>query len=105
MPTFSSLARNSSRLSKTGGVRPLERTKSSRLSRRPSLSARISRRYAFDAQRAILAQVSDSHNRHFVTRALGMGEQITVHLREEEVRVGDVYLLCTDGLNALVAES
>ena len=46
----------------------------------------------------------DSHNRHLVTQALGMGEQVIVHVREERVCEGDVYLLCSDGLNDLVGE-
>jgi protein phosphatase len=47
----------------------------------------------------------DSHNRHLVTQALGIGASVPVHLREEEVRSGDVYLLCSDGLNDLVDDS
>ncbi|HTJ96274.1 MAG TPA: protein phosphatase 2C domain-containing protein [Rhodocyclaceae bacterium] len=47
----------------------------------------------------------ESHNRHFVTQALGTSEQVAVHVREESVNEGDVYLLCTDGLNDLVGES
>ncbi|MDE2598595.1 MAG: serine/threonine-protein phosphatase [Rhodocyclaceae bacterium] len=50
-------------------------------------------------------EAADSHNRHFVTQALGMAETVAVHLREEDLRSGDVYLLCTDGLNDLVGES
>ena len=46
----------------------------------------------------------DSHNRHLVTQALGIGEEVTVHVHEEKLRSGDVYLLCTDGLNDLVDE-
>jgi hypothetical protein len=44
MPVFSSLAWNSASESKAGGFRPLARRKSSRLSRRPSLSASSSTR-------------------------------------------------------------
>lgn len=47
----------------------------------------------------------DSHNRHLVTQALGVGASVPVHLKEEEVRSGDVFLLCSDGLNDLVEES
>lgn len=43
-----------------------------------------------------------SHNRHLVTQALGVGENVTIHLNEESVRSGDVFLLCTDGLSDLV---
>lgn len=47
----------------------------------------------------------DSHNRHLVTQALGAGARVTVHRREDGVRCGDVFLLCTDGLSDLVKES
>jgi len=47
----------------------------------------------------------DSHNRHLVTQALGIGATVPVHLSEEDVRSGDVYLLCSDGLNDLVEDS
>lgn len=46
-----------------------------------------------------------SHNRHLVTQALGVAESVTVHLNEESVRAGDVFLLCTDGLSDLVEVS
>ena len=47
----------------------------------------------------------DSHNRHLVTQALGIGATVPVHLGEEEIRSGDVFLLCSDGLNDLVEDS
>ena len=46
----------------------------------------------------------ESHNRHLVTRALGTGATVDVHVREEDLNAGDVYLLCTDGLNDMVDE-
>lgn len=51
------------------------------------------------------ADAADSHNHHFVTQALGMADAVSVHVREESLRDGDIYLLCTDGLNDLVGES
>lgn len=48
---------------------------------------------------------SDSHNRHLVTQALGINESVTVHLQEDDLHRGDVFLLCTDGLSDLVEES
>lgn len=50
-------------------------------------------------------EAGESHNRHLVTRALGTDERVAVHLNEEEVRSGDVFLLCSDGLSDLVEES
>lgn len=47
---------------------------------------------------------SESHNRHLVTQALGISARVPVHLHEERVRCGDVFLLCTDGLSDLVEE-
>ena len=40
--------------------------------------------------------------RNIVTRALGIHPEIQVDLIEEPAEVGDIYLLCTDGLNDLV---
>jgi protein phosphatase len=48
---------------------------------------------------------SDSHNRHMVTQALGIGANVMVHAQEEDLQSGDVFLLCTDGLSDLVEES
>lgn len=50
-------------------------------------------------------EAGESHNRHLVTRALGTDERVAVHLNEEIVRSGDVFLLCSDGLSDLVEES
>jgi protein phosphatase len=43
-----------------------------------------------------------SHNRSLVTRALGIGASVNPHLDTHEATPGDVYLLCSDGLNDLV---
>jgi PPM family protein phosphatase len=48
------------------------------------------------------ADAGASHNRHLVTQALGIGAHVPVHLLEETLRAGDVFLLCTDGLSDLV---
>lgn len=50
-------------------------------------------------------EAKDSHNRHFVTRALGHSPRALIHIHEESVTVGDVYLLCSDGLTDLVDDS
>lgn len=46
-----------------------------------------------------------SHNRNLVTRALGKEEKVEVDVREADVLPGDVYLLCSDGLNDMVEDS
>ena len=53
-----------------------------------------------DAEQARL-----SHNRNLVTRALGVEETVEVSLREEDVLPGDIYLLCSDGLNDMVEDA
>jgi serine/threonine protein phosphatase PrpC len=42
--------------------------------------------------------------RNVITRALGIGPSVDVDLRAERVELGDVYLLCSDGLHSLVAD-
>jgi PPM family protein phosphatase len=51
------------------------------------------------------ADASDSHNRSLVTRALGIGESVSPHLHEEAVLPGDIFLVCSDGLNDLVDDA
>ncbi len=52
-----------------------------------------------------VADAAASHNRSFVTRALGIDERARAHLREDEASPGDIYLLCSDGLNDLVEDA
>jgi serine/threonine protein phosphatase PrpC len=40
-----------------------------------------------------------------ITRALGIREDVVVDVRTEPTEVGDVYLLCSDGLSGLVADA
>jgi PPM family protein phosphatase len=51
------------------------------------------------------ADASESHNRSLVTQALGIGEAVSPHLREESALPGDVFMLCSDGLNDLVDDA
>ncbi|HVF62512.1 MAG TPA: protein phosphatase 2C domain-containing protein [Casimicrobiaceae bacterium] len=46
--------------------------------------------------------VVDSHNRSLVTQALGVDEALKPQLRSVDTLPGDVYLVCSDGLNDLV---
>jgi serine/threonine protein phosphatase PrpC len=50
------------------------------------------------------ADSSASHNRSLVTRALGIDKSVHAHVREEDAVPGDIYLLCSDGLNDLVED-
>ena len=45
-----------------------------------------------------------STNRNYVTRALGVEAQVEVEIQETEVQVGDIYLLCSDGLPDMVED-
>lgn len=45
-----------------------------------------------------------SANRNVVTRALGIEPGVEYDLQEDFVQTGDVYLLCSDGLNDMVEE-
>lgn len=50
------------------------------------------------------SDVADSHNRSLVTQALGVAESVDAHVRDVDTIPGDVFLLCTDGLNDLVED-
>jgi protein phosphatase len=45
-----------------------------------------------------------SRNRNLVTRAVGIGEEVDVEVHVHEVQAGDIYLLCSDGLNDMVED-
>lgn len=49
-------------------------------------------------------QASVSTPKNLVTRALGIETTVEVDILEEQVRPGDVYLLCSDGLNDMVKD-
>ena len=49
--------------------------------------------------------VADSHNRSLVTQALGIAEVVDAHALEVDAIPGDVFLLCSDGLNDLVDDA
>ena len=48
------------------------------------------------------SDVADSHNRAYVTQALGVADAVDAHPRDVDVLPGDLFLLCSDGLNDLV---
>jgi protein phosphatase len=45
---------------------------------------------------------ASSHNRHLVTRGLGLQAEVEVTLDACEALPGDIYLVCSDGLNDMV---
>lgn len=47
-------------------------------------------------------QAKVSHNKNLVTRALGIDPEVELALQEFDVEVGDLYLMCSDGLTDLV---
>lgn len=49
-------------------------------------------------------QARFSVNRNLVTRALGIDEEVELELKQYDVEVGDVYLLCSDGLSDLIED-
>ena len=42
--------------------------------------------------------------RNVITRALGMQDQVVVDLISDDPQVGDVYLLCSDGLSGMITD-
>jgi len=50
------------------------------------------------------AEARQSHNRSLVTRALGVFETVSPHVQQEPAQAGDVYIVCSDGLNDLVED-
>lgn len=47
-------------------------------------------------------QAKVSNNKNLVTRALGIDASVELELHEHEVKVGDIYVLCSDGLSDMV---
>ena len=52
-----------------------------------------------------LEQAEVSTKKNLVTRALGVDEEVELELQVFEVAVGDMYLLCSDGLSDLVKDA
>ncbi len=48
---------------------------------------------------------ASSHNRHLVTRGLGLQAEVEVALDAFDALPGDIYLLCSDGLNDMVDDA
>jgi protein phosphatase len=50
-------------------------------------------------------EAKHSQNKNLVTRALGVDPTVEAEIRDYEAQVGDVYLLCSDGLNDMVDDA
>ncbi len=50
-------------------------------------------------------QAKTSHYKNLVTRALGIDPEVEPELQEFDVEVGDIFLLCSDGLSDLVDDA
>lgn len=50
-------------------------------------------------------QAKVARNKNLVTRALGIDPMVELELQEIAVQVGDIYLLCSDGLTDLVSDA
>lgn len=51
-----------------------------------------------------LEEARNSLNKNLVTRALGIDPEVEVDIQEDIVLPGDIYLLCSDGLNDMVED-
>lgn len=47
-------------------------------------------------------QARNNPNRHLITRALGINENVNVDVQEYEIQSEDLYLLCSDGLSDML---
>jgi PPM family protein phosphatase len=50
-------------------------------------------------------QAKVASHKNLVTRALGIDPDVELELQEFEVKVGDIYLMCSDGLSDLVEDT
>lgn len=57
-----------------------------------------------DAGLITLQQALVSINRNLVTRALGVEDSVLLDVNEYQVEVGDIYLMCSDGLSDMISD-
>ncbi len=50
-------------------------------------------------------EARESLNKNLVTRALGIDREVVVDINEMEALPGDIYLLCSDGLNDMISDA
>lgn len=58
-----------------------------------------------DAGLITAEDAKNSTHKNLVTRALGVDPEVELDLQEMDVKVGDVYLLCSDGLTDMVEDA
>jgi PPM family protein phosphatase len=58
-----------------------------------------------DAGLITLEQAAVSLNKNLVTRALGVEDSVLLEVNEHRVEVGDIYVLCSDGLSDMVDDA
>jgi protein phosphatase len=46
----------------------------------------------------------NSHNKNLVTRAVGIDPEVEAEVHSHDVEEGDIYLLCSDGLNDMIED-
>jgi serine/threonine protein phosphatase PrpC len=61
--------------------------------------------HSVGAQRAALGETVGARFRNLLTRAVGIAPEVEVEVRQEPVRPGDLFLLCSDGLTNMVDEA
>ena len=49
-------------------------------------------------------EIANFPHKNVIVRALGMKETVAVDILREEPQVGDVFLLCSDGLNSMLTD-
>ena len=49
-------------------------------------------------------EAQESTSRNLITRALGISAEVDVDIAEQDTEIGDIYLLCSDGLTDLVSD-
>ena len=57
-----------------------------------------------DAGLLTVEQAATSSYKNLVTRALGVDDTVALELNEYDVEVGDIYLMCSDGLSDMVED-
>ncbi|MCK5263110.1 MAG: serine/threonine-protein phosphatase, partial [Gammaproteobacteria bacterium] len=49
-------------------------------------------------------QARKSLNKNLVTRAIGIEEKVRIDIQEDVAQIGDIYLLCSDGLSDMIED-